>query len=251
MLITSMQSFHNRYARFQNDPLKTVRGVDYTYSIPYNAKSCLKWLSSKGCNSVKINSSSTKIPHAHLQYVHNRYKRFQKDPLKLREKLITQTLYRKAWRTDRQTDTQTDGQIGANLNAPDYRHGGIIDEYFNDASNEISRLSAHWVQVQRKRFLHVFPVYGHDCHVGNVTWTIWREFCSRAQVPNYHHLFFGTGMMIHPGYDLKLHNLLTCIFIQTINYQYAKPKMLQMKFEPNWASGFNISLKEKVLVDNR
>ena len=38
--------------------------------------------SSKGCNSVKINSSSTKNPHAHLQYVHNRYAWFQKDPLK-------------------------------------------------------------------------------------------------------------------------------------------------------------------------
>ena len=73
---------HNKYARFQNDPLKTVGGVDYTNSIPYNAKSCLKWLSSKGCNSVKIISSSTKNPHAHLQYVHNRYARFQKDPLK-------------------------------------------------------------------------------------------------------------------------------------------------------------------------
>ena len=77
-----LQCIHNKYAWFQNDPLKTVRGVDYTNSIPYNAKSCLKWLSLKGCNSVKINSSSTKNPHAHLQYVHNRYARFQKDPLK-------------------------------------------------------------------------------------------------------------------------------------------------------------------------
>ena len=76
------QYIHNKYGWFQNDPLKTVREVDYTNSIPYNAKSCLKWLSSKGCNSVKINSSSTKNPHAHLQYVHNRYARFQKDPLK-------------------------------------------------------------------------------------------------------------------------------------------------------------------------
>ena len=65
----------------KNDPLKTVR-VDYTNCIPYNAKSCLKWLSSKGCNSVKINSSSTKNQHAHFLYVHNRYVRFQKDPLK-------------------------------------------------------------------------------------------------------------------------------------------------------------------------
>ena len=36
----------------------------------------------KGRNSVKINSSSNKNPHAHLQYVHNMYARFEKDPLK-------------------------------------------------------------------------------------------------------------------------------------------------------------------------
>ena len=33
--------FHNilnKYAWFQNDPLKTVRGVDFTNSIPYNEK---------------------------------------------------------------------------------------------------------------------------------------------------------------------------------------------------------------------
>ena len=72
----------NKYAWFQNDPWKAVRGVDYTNFIPYNAKSCLKWLSSKGCNSVKINSSSNENPHAHLQYIRNRYARFQKDPLK-------------------------------------------------------------------------------------------------------------------------------------------------------------------------
>ena len=72
-----LQYVHNKYARFENDPLKTVRGVDYTNSIPYNAKSCLKGLSSKGCNSVKIESSSIKNPHAHLQYVHNRNAKFQ------------------------------------------------------------------------------------------------------------------------------------------------------------------------------
>ena len=73
-----LQYIHNKYAWFQNDPLKTVRGVDYTTSIPYNAKSCLKWLSSKGCNSVKINSTSTKKPHAHFQYVHNRLQGFKR-----------------------------------------------------------------------------------------------------------------------------------------------------------------------------
>ena len=34
-----LQYIPNKYAWFQNDPLKTVRGVDYTNSIPYNAKS--------------------------------------------------------------------------------------------------------------------------------------------------------------------------------------------------------------------
>ena len=115
------QYIHNKYAWFQNDPLKTVRGVDYTNYIPYNAKSCLKWLSSKGCNSDKINSSFTENPHAHFQYVHNRYARFQKDTLKLWEGAITQTLYRKARQTDGQndgqTDRHTDGRTGANLNA--------------------------------------------------------------------------------------------------------------------------------------
>ena len=37
-----LQYIHNKYVWFQNDPLKTVRGVDYTNSIPYNAKSSQK-----------------------------------------------------------------------------------------------------------------------------------------------------------------------------------------------------------------
>ena len=77
-----LQYVHYKYTWFQNDPLKPLGGVNYTNSIPNNAKNCLKSLSSKGCNSVKINSSSIKNPHAHLQYVHNRYARLQKDPLK-------------------------------------------------------------------------------------------------------------------------------------------------------------------------
>ena len=79
--------------------------------IPYKAKSCLKWLSSKGCNSVKINSSSTKNAHAHLQYVHNRYARLQKDPLKTVGG-VDYTLYAAKF------DEWTDRQTGANLNAP-------------------------------------------------------------------------------------------------------------------------------------
>ena len=33
---------YKKYAWFQIDPLKIVREVDYTNSIPYNTKSCLK-----------------------------------------------------------------------------------------------------------------------------------------------------------------------------------------------------------------
>ena len=36
-----LEYIHNKHAWFQNAPLKTVRGIDYTNSIPYNAKRCL------------------------------------------------------------------------------------------------------------------------------------------------------------------------------------------------------------------
>ena len=109
----SMQYVHNKYARFKKDPLKTVGGVDYTNYIPYNAKICLKWLSSKGRNSVKINSSSNKNPHAHLQYVHNMYAKLKK--IHWLHKLYTVKCDE---RTDGRTDGRPDGQTGANLNAP-------------------------------------------------------------------------------------------------------------------------------------
>ena len=44
-----------------------------------------KWLNSKDRNSVKIISSSNETPHAHLQYVHSMFARFEKDPLKTLE----------------------------------------------------------------------------------------------------------------------------------------------------------------------
>ena len=37
-----LQYVYNMYTRFKKDPLKTVRGADYTNSIPYNAKIFLK-----------------------------------------------------------------------------------------------------------------------------------------------------------------------------------------------------------------
>ena len=45
---------HTLYARSEKDPLQTVGVVDYTNSI----KNCLKWLSLKGCISVKKKSPS-------------------------------------------------------------------------------------------------------------------------------------------------------------------------------------------------
>ena len=42
-----------------------------------------KWHSSKGLNSVKINSSSIRNAYAHFHYVHNKYKRFEIDPIKI------------------------------------------------------------------------------------------------------------------------------------------------------------------------
>ena len=55
-----LQYIHNKNARLQNDPLKTVRRVDYTNSIPYNAKSCLKWLSSKAVILSKLTLAPSK-----------------------------------------------------------------------------------------------------------------------------------------------------------------------------------------------
>ena len=71
---------------------------------------------SDGRNSLKINSSSIKTPHAHFQNVHIRYARFQKDPLKtVRVVDYTNSIPVKC---DERTDRQTDGQTGANLNPP-------------------------------------------------------------------------------------------------------------------------------------
>ena len=114
------QCIHNKYAWFQNDPLKTVRGVDYTNSIPYNAKSCLKWLSSKSCNSVKINSSSTKKPTCTSSICPQQVCKVSKRSIKNCGRSWLHKLYtvKRDERTDGQTDRQTDGQTGANLNAP-------------------------------------------------------------------------------------------------------------------------------------
>ena len=69
-------------AKFEKHLLKTVRGVDYTNSIPYSAKSCKNDYVQKAVTSLKINYRAIKNPHADLHYVHNKFARFQKDPLK-------------------------------------------------------------------------------------------------------------------------------------------------------------------------
>ena len=122
------QYIHNKYASFHNDPLKTVREVDYTNSIPDNSKSCLKCLSSKGCNSVKIISSSTKSPQAHFLYVHIRRQCFKKIHLNLWEELIIQTL-----KCNERTDRQTDGQTRAILMPLTIVTGGGGHKKLNDS----------------------------------------------------------------------------------------------------------------------
>ena len=71
---------HNTSAKFEKHSLKTVRGADYTNSIPYSAKKLQKRLSLKGRNSLKIDSSSIQNQHAHFQYVHNMTAKFEKHP---------------------------------------------------------------------------------------------------------------------------------------------------------------------------
>ena len=51
------------FTKYEKNHSKTVVVVDY------NAKKLPKWLSLKGCNSLKSNPSSIKNLHAHLQYV--------------------------------------------------------------------------------------------------------------------------------------------------------------------------------------
>ena len=40
--LAHLQYIRKKYAWFQDDPLKTIRRVDYTNSIPYNAKNLPK-----------------------------------------------------------------------------------------------------------------------------------------------------------------------------------------------------------------
>ena len=73
----------------------------------------------------------------------------------------------------------------------------------------------------------------------------WDTKLTRAPVQNCHHLLLDwhdESCMLH----FKLHNLLTCIFIQTINYQFPRPRMLQVNFELKWASGFKFKDVESV-----
>ena len=93
---------HKKYSRYQKDSLEIVVEVNYTNSVSNNAKP--KWLCLKGRNSVKIIYSPSKL-HMHIFIMSTKkYTRLQKTHWKLCEELITQTLYCKAWRTDRRTD---------------------------------------------------------------------------------------------------------------------------------------------------
>ena len=67
--------------KFEKNPLKTVREVDY-FVHTLLCQMAVKNEKVKRCYPVKINSSSIKYPNAHLHYVHNKNARIQKDPLK-------------------------------------------------------------------------------------------------------------------------------------------------------------------------
>ena len=67
----------------------------------------------------KITFSSIKTPYTHLPYVHNKYARFQKEPLKNVGAVdYTNSILQSVM------NGRADRQIGANLNAPptDYGH---------------------------------------------------------------------------------------------------------------------------------
>ena len=89
---------HTMYAMFEKDPLKIMGGVAYTNSIPYNVKKTAKngWAYDTIILSKIILSPSNLRTHILLMFV----------PLKTvgGVELITQTLYRRAWRTDGRTD---------------------------------------------------------------------------------------------------------------------------------------------------
>ena len=42
------------------------------------------------------------------------------------------------------------------------------------ATDQVSRQLAQW--FWRRRFFKVFPVYGHGCHLGHVTWMKYINF---------------------------------------------------------------------------
>ena len=88
---------HNKYACFQNDPLKTVREVDYTNHIPYNAKSCLNDYVRKAVilSKLILAPPKTQKPTCTSSICPQQVCKVSKNQ-KLWEELITQTLYRKA-----------------------------------------------------------------------------------------------------------------------------------------------------------
>ena len=68
--------------KFEEHSFKTVRGVNYTYLIPYRAEKAAKMIRFKMPKLVKIHSSSIQNPHAHFQYAYNMFAKFDRHPLK-------------------------------------------------------------------------------------------------------------------------------------------------------------------------
>ena len=77
-----VQYAFNSCAKFQNECLKTLRGVDYTILLPLTETQPENRLSQKCCNFVKNYFRACLKSHAHFQYANNICEKFQIDCLK-------------------------------------------------------------------------------------------------------------------------------------------------------------------------
>ena len=77
-----LQYAFNSCAKFQNECLKTLRGVDYTIVLPLTETKPKNRLSPKCRNFVKNNLLACLKSHAHFQYANNTCAKFQIDSLK-------------------------------------------------------------------------------------------------------------------------------------------------------------------------
>ena len=103
------------------------------------------------------------------------------------------------------------------------------------------------IRKQISRLEHVFFYFFFSNCQNDFIWRdTWATKLSSAPVPNCHHRLFGLAWwFIHVRFEITQFGDM-CIFIQTMDHQFPRPKLLQIKCEPNWASCFNLSWKEKL-----